>query len=82
MELLCLSDGRVRAIYDEEIDLSVLGSMEISRASHVEPSSNGFWQVDLAPVQGPQLGPFANRSGALKAEVTWLRNNWLGLQVE
>jgi len=77
MNLLILPDGTVRAIYAEDIDLTNLGPALISRASHVEPDSHGRWLADLGPVGGPVLGPFAFRSEALSAELTWLEANWL-----
>ena len=43
MDLLVLPDGTIRAIYAEEIDLSLLGSPSITRASHVEPDEQGRW---------------------------------------
>lgn len=77
MELLIAATGRVRCIYSEEIDLAVLGTLSISRGSHVEPDENGQWLVDLSPVSGPTLGPFAVRSEALSEEVAWLSRHWL-----
>ena len=77
MELLITSDGQCRCVYDKLLDLSGLGSMTIQRASHVEPNATGQWTADLSPVNGPQLGPFTNRSEALAAEVDWLRTHWL-----
>jgi hypothetical protein len=77
MELLILPDGTIRAIYAEEIDLADLGSVLISRASQVEPDSQGRWMADLSPVRGPVLGPFNRRSEALAAELDWLEANWL-----
>ena len=77
MELLALPDGTVRAIYAEDIDLTGLGSAVISRASQVEPDSQGRWLADLSQVDGPVLGPFDRRSEALTAELTWLEANWL-----
>lgn len=77
MELIIESDGKVRCIYGETIDLQVLGSPEITRASHVEPNSDGRWVADLSPVSGSKLGPFDKRTDALAAEVQWLRDNWL-----
>ena len=77
MDLLVLPDGTVRAIYAEDIDLGVLGSAVITRASHVEPDSRGRWLADLSPVNGPVLGPFDRRSEALAAEQAWLEANWL-----
>lgn len=77
MKLLVRPDGTVRAIYDESIDLAVLGRPTIARASHVEPTPEGRWRADLAPVGGPVLGPYDRRSGALEAEREWLERHWL-----
>ena len=77
MDLVVLPDGTVRAIYSEEIDLSLLGRLVITRASHVEPEADGRWRSDLAPVAGPVLGPFDRRSEALTAEQSWLASYWL-----
>lgn len=72
MQLIIGLDGDVRCVYAEEIDLRALGTLSIVRASHVEPSSEGGWMADLAPVGGPILGPFEQRSEALAAEQFWL----------
>ena len=77
MDLVILPDGTVRAVYAEDINLGVLGRPMITRASHVEPDEQGHWIADLTPVSGPVLGPFCQRSQALKAEKTWLEANWL-----
>ena len=77
MELIIGNDGDIRCIYAETIALRQLGKPDIVRASHVEPDSDGRWVADLAPVKGPKLGPFNNRTEALAAEVQWLRDNWL-----
>ena len=77
MKLLVKRDGSVRAIYDEEIDLGVLGRPSITRASHVEPDDRGRWTADLTPVGGPVLGPFGRRGEALEAEREWLERHWL-----
>lgn len=71
--------GGVRCVYDEAIDLNVLGQVTISRGSHVEPSPTGGWTADLAPVNGPRLGPFPTRRAALAAEIAWLQQHWLWL---
>ena len=76
MRLYINPDGHCQAIYDETLDLRQLGQPTISRASHVEPTAEGNWTADLAPVDGPLLGPFATRSQALDAEWAWLRE-WL-----
>jgi len=78
MQLVIESGGVVRCIYSEAIDLAVLGSPAISRASHVEPNQHGRWWADLSPIRGPILGPFIHRSEALVAEYDWLETNWLG----
>ena len=77
MELVVDSSGQVRCLYDEAIDLASFGQLQITRASHVEPDEQGSWWADLAPVKGPKLGPFGQRSDALNAEGRWLEENWL-----
>jgi hypothetical protein len=72
MELIIGADGNARAVYGEDLDLAVLGEVQIRRASHVEPDRSGRWWADLSPVGGPMLGPFTHRSLALEAEVDWL----------
>lgn len=76
MKLLVSQSGVARCIYGEAIELSALGSLSISRASHVEPTPEGKWTADMSPCGGPLLGPFEFRSEALSAEVAWL-DNWL-----
>jgi hypothetical protein len=77
MTLLVRPDGTVRAIYDESLDLAVLGRPTITRASHVEPDQDGRWVADLTPIGGPVLGPYDRRSAALEAERQWLEDHWL-----
>ena len=77
MDLVIEPAGTIRCIYGEDFDFSSLGNLAITRASHVEPDEHGAWHVELAPVGGPQLGPFASRSQALAAEVGWLEAHWL-----
>lgn len=77
MQLVIQSDGAVRAIFSEEIDLRSLGRPRIVRASHVEPDAEGRWLADLGPVGGPVLGPFDSRREALAAETSWLEVHWL-----
>ncbi|MFL5327623.1 MAG: hypothetical protein ACJ8C4_01805 [Gemmataceae bacterium] len=76
MRLLVDCSGVVRAVYDELIDLTLLGQPTIRRASHVEPDAQGNWFADLSPVEGPKLGPFSLRTLALKAERDWLEAHW------
>jgi hypothetical protein len=77
MELVVETDGTIRCVYDEALDLSSVGSAQIQRGSHVEPDDHGNWFADMSPLDGPLLGPFAKRSEALAAEVIWLSSNWL-----
>lgn len=77
MQLIVRSNGQVRCVYGEEIDLHVLGQPLIRRGSHVEPDSDARWFADLSPVSGPVLGPFNSRSDALAVEIDWLEKNWL-----
>ena len=77
MDLIINQRGMVCCIYDETIELLQLGTPEITRGSHVEPTADGQWTADLSPVQGPLLGPFPNRSTALVAELNWLNEHWL-----
>jgi hypothetical protein len=74
MELVVGVDGVARCIYDEGIDLREIGTLQITRASHVEPDRDGFWWADMGPVDGPVLGPYGSRSEALRAERGWLQS--------
>jgi hypothetical protein len=76
MDLRIDPAGTVRFVYAEALDLSGLGALTITRASQVEPDADGQWWSDLAPVQGPRLGPFGRRSEALAAEGAWLAAHW------
>ena len=77
MELHVSPAGQVRCLYGEAIDLGQLGTLSITRGSHVEPAAGGRWTADVAPVGGPVLGPFPHRSEALAAERQWLVTCWL-----
>jgi hypothetical protein len=72
MDLVVGADGVARCIYDEGIDLREIGTLKITRASHVEPDAEGYWWADMGPSGGPMLGPFRSRSVALEAERGWL----------
>ncbi len=77
MELLITPEAMIRCLYDETLELTALGTPQIQRGSHVEPTADGNWTADLSPVSGPLLGPFSRRSEALGAEVVWLEQHWL-----
>jgi hypothetical protein len=72
MELVVDAGGDVRCIYDEALDLREIGTLKITRASHVEPDAAGFWWADMGPVDGPMLGPYGSRTEALQVERGWL----------
>ena len=72
IELVVGVDGVARCIYDEALDLREIGRLTITRASHVEPDTEGYWWADLGPSSGPVLGPYGSRSEALGAERVWL----------
>jgi hypothetical protein len=74
-------NGTILAIYDDALwDVFPDASMEITRASLVEPTPSGRWIADMSPaikqfnldVDNPILGPFTTRAAALKAEHEWL----------
>src|SRR5262245_17016600 len=77
MQLIVQTDGVIRCLYEEALDLGALGALAITRASCVEPGEHGNWLADLAPVGGPVLGPFAIRSAAIAAERDWLESHIL-----
>ena len=81
IELVINANGSARCVYAEDLDLTALGPLSITRASHVEPDSCGQWLADLSPVGGPILGPFLKRSQALDAEQVWLNDRWLSAAV-
>jgi hypothetical protein len=62
MEPVVDAGGDVRCIYDEALDLWALGSLQITRESHVEPDTEGYWWA------GPALTPSGSRTGALATE--------------
>ena len=77
MELVIHPSGDIQCIYGEAVDLHAMGNLSIARGSHVEPTCDGQWTADLSPVDGPELGPFPNRTEALLAEHRWLQRHWL-----
>lgn len=72
--LIVIQNGKATAIYDDALAEAMQGTgaeLRTRRASHVEPCDGG-WAADMSPMDGPKLGPFALRSGALAAERAWL----------
>lgn len=74
MNLYFRPDGSAQCLYGENISLATLGSLDIKRASHVEPdqAKPGTWYIDLSPVGGPRVSGFESRAAALAAEDAWL----------
>jgi len=72
MTLVIDPAGIIKCIYEESIDLRLLGELKITRASLVEPDELGLWWADCSPLRGPKLGPFQARSQALAAEIQWI----------
>ncbi len=77
MNKIVISEGRARFIHDDDLAerMGQHGDVSIQRASHVEPTSNGKWTVDLTPVGGPRIGTFDRREMALECERLWLIRN-------
>jgi hypothetical protein len=72
MDLIVAETGDARCIYGEELDLHTLGHLTITRASHVEPDSQGRWLADMGPSGVPVLGRFVSRISELWSEREWL----------
>lgn len=63
------ADGVIRFVWSDHLaPLLKAGTAEIRRASHVEPTDDGRWTADLAPIGGAVLGPFDLRGQALDEE--------------
>ena len=62
----------IRSNADEALALRELWTLQITRASHVEPDAEVDWWADMGPSGGPMLGLFTSRSQALEAERRWL----------
>lgn len=88
MTLTITPTGSVCFLWSDDLQpLLALGAPQIRRVSHVEPTPDGEWTADMAPVGGPVLGPYPLRIDALRAEAEWLdetsvettgRSGWAG----
>lgn len=80
VEILIQPDGTIVYIHNDTVasDFKSLGKIQIKRASNVEPTANGEWNVDLSPVGGPESleQVFDNRTVALAEEVAYLKANF------
>lgn len=71
-------DGRIVFLWSDDLaGFTELGSAQIRRASHVEPTAEGRWFADLGETGGPIIGDFTLRGDALAAETRWLEKNYL-----
>ena len=72
-----LPDGTVRALHDDRLAglYQRASQVHIRRVSYVEPTEDGQWTADMAPVGGGVLGPFRLRGEALNAEREWLHQH-------
>lgn len=77
MVIRVYTDGIIRALHDDRLNLADIGRFRVARASWVEPDPNGRWWVDLDNSRGPILGPYSTRAEALRAEVAWLERHRL-----
>lgn len=71
-------DGQVAFLYDDALGALLLeGEGRVLRASHVEPTPDGRWQADLAPIGGPKLPTTRSRLASIHAEIHWLEQHRL-----
>lgn len=80
IEIMIRPDGSIAFIHDDSVTESLkdIGKTSIKRASNVEPTEDGQWNVDMSPVGGPEsLGiTFDKRADALASEVEFLKENF------
>ena len=66
-------NGSLNFVWDDRLaDLAAGCDVTTKRVSNVEPADDGQWWADMAPVDGPKLGPYRLRGEALQAERDWL----------
>jgi hypothetical protein len=70
------ANGRLEFVWDDRLaPLRALGEITIRRASHVEPTDDGWWTADMTPLGGQIIGPFALHAAAIDAEREWIARN-------
>ena len=76
---LVIKAGQIRSIYDDALTaMFPSATVEIKRASHVEPVRGLLgttWAADLSPVNGPILQAFPTRQEALDAEAQYINQH-------
>lgn len=70
-KIVIQSNGTISYIWSDDIDLSELGDVQVSRASHVE-FNNKSKKWEAHTVGGTFIGAFKKRSDAIAAEVKYL----------
>lgn len=81
VNVLIDDEGDISFVWSDELaELTEVGSTDIRRVSHVEPSGKG-WSADMSPVNGPILlaadgKPFSTRAAALAAERAYLSEHF------
>jgi len=72
-----INNGEIKYLYNEIIDLGVIGDRTIKRASFVEPNGES-WSVDFSPIgKNILVEGFKKRSEALIYEKDYIENNIL-----
>ena len=78
-------DLKIRALYDEQLNIDGLEGFSVRRASDVRPIISGrykhHWYVDMSHL-GPEhrmclWPPVTNRQTALDMEQLYIINNWV-----
>lgn len=74
---ISISNGEVKFLYNEIINLDELGDKTIQRASFVEPNKDN-WSVDFSPIgENVKVDGFKTRSEAINYEINYIENNIL-----
>ena len=69
-----LADGNMECLYTDEIDLSSVGTLKISRASKVVfDNVRQGWMVTMLKT-GVTIGPYKSRKVAIAEEVKFLED--------
>jgi hypothetical protein len=94
-EIIVDKDGRVSFLYDDdlaELAACLVSSLTVKRASHIEPTSDGKWRVDVSPLLthlnesvasgGPETTNVVTETSrwdeASEFEKTWVRKKLRG----
>ena len=71
-----ISTGKVLAIHDDLFDVAFGGHAKaIRRASHIRPTDDGKWEVDLSPIGIDDKAIFARRETAVIFEINVIQQN-------